>query len=406
MNYGTINKYNTFGLKQEAVFKEYQESIKKEEKAIMKRLFCAMIVVLTALGLVACTTTATETAPEAAEMTTEPASEVVTFTDPVLETMVRGAMGIPDGDITTTEVEAVTELNLSFEWRQYLPDAVQIQDIGGLEYFTNLEHLDLSFHAISDISPLAGLTKLALLSLSGNPVADVSPLGGLTNLKVLSLSGCAAEDYSALSNLTGLELLALDNSTIADVSPLSTLTGLKYLYLAGSPASDYSPLVAFYPNLEERDFTIISSLQELGFAMDNDANQAYYGDVQRDGLSVHINHAEWGTPDTEDMTKCVKMDLMLDSGYILTVLYYPEISAYCFQMNINNEQMNYIYDVADDGTVMMDSDRRELFENMITEALGDTGDGDILLAPVPIFNDTIQETFGMTADALYALPME
>jgi len=365
-----------------------------------------MIVVLAALGLAACTATATETAPEAAEMTTEPASEVVTFTDPALEAMVRGAMGIPNGDITAAEAEAVTELNLSFEWRQYLPDAVQIQDIGGLEYFINLKQLDLSFHAISDISPLAGLTSLALLSLSGNPVADVSPLGGLTNLKVLSLSGCAAEDYSALSNLTGLELLALDNSTIADVSPLSTLTGLKYLYLAGSPASDYSPLVAFYPNLEERDFTIISSLQELGFAMDNDANQAYYGDVQRDGLSMHINHAEWGTPDTEDMTKCVKMDLMLDSGYILTVLYYPEISAYCFQMNINNEQMNYIYDVADDGTVMMDSDRRELFENMITEALGDTGDGDILLAPVPIFNDTIQETFGMTADALYALPME
>jgi len=365
-----------------------------------------MIVVLAALGLVACTATATETAPETVETTTEPASEVVTFTDPALETMVRGAMGIPDGDITTTEVEAVTELNLSFEWRQYLPDAVQIQDIGGLEYFTNLEHLDLSFHAISDISPLAGLTKLALLSLSGNPVADVSPLGGLTNLKVLSLSGCAAEDYSALSNLTGLELLALDNSTIADVSPLSTLTGLKYLYLAGSPASDYSPLAAFYPNLEERDFAIISTLRELGFTMDNDANQAYYGDVQRDGLSVHINHAEWGTPDTEDMTKCVKMDLMLDSGYVLTVLYYPEISAYVFQMNINDEQMNYICDVADDGTVMMDSDRRELFENMITEALGDTGDGDALLAPMPIFNDTIQETFGMSADALYALPME
>ena len=367
----------------------------------MKRLFCAIFAVVAAFGLTACA------APDPV-MAAAPASasKVVTFTDPALEAMVRGAMGIPDGDITAAETEAVTELNLSFEWRQYLPDAVQIQDIGGLEYFTNLRQLDLSFHAIGDISPLAGLTKLVSLSLNGNPVAGVAPLGGLTNLKVLSLSGCAAEDYSALSNLTGLELLALDNSTIADVSPLSTLTGLKYLYLAGSPASDYSPLVAFYPNLEERDFTIISSLQELGFAMDNDSNQAYYGDVQRDGLSMHINHAEWGTPDTEDMTKCVKMDLMLDSGYILTVLYYPEISAYCFQMNINNEQMNYIYDVADDGTVMMDSDRRELFENMITEALGDTGDGDALLAPMSIFNDTIQETFGMTADALYALPME
>jgi len=121
---------------------------------------------------------------------------------------------------------------------------------------------------------------------------------------------------------------------------------------------------------------------------------------------VNINHAEWGAPETEDVTKCVRMDLMLDSGYTLTVLYYPEIGAYVFQMNINDEQMNYVCDVADDGTVMMDSDRRELFENMITEALGDTGDGDVLLAPMPIFNDTIQETFGMTANALYALPME
>ena len=375
----------------------------------MGKLPYIALAVLAAFGLAACAAPATAAETDfgsAEEAASASASEVVTFADPALETMVRGAMGRPEGDITAAEAEAVTELNLSFEWLRYLPDTVRIQDIGGLEYFKNLEHLDLSFHAISDVSPLAGLTSLVTLSLEGNPVADVAPIGGLINLKVLSLSGCMSEDYGALSNLTGLELLALDNSTIADVSPLSTLTGLKHLYLAGSSASDYSPLAAFYPNLEDRDFTIISTLRELGFTMNDGKNQAYYGDIQRDGLSVNINHAEWGAPQTEDMTKCVKMDLMLDSGYVLTVLYYPEISAYVFQMNINDEQMNYVCDVADDGTVMMDSDRRELFENMTTEALGDTGDGDALLAPMPIFNDTIQETFGMTADALYALPME
>ena len=263
----------------------------------MKRLFCAILAVLAVLGLAACAApaTAAETGSGSAETAASAsASEAVTFADPTLEAMVRGSMGRPEGDITTAQAEAVKELNLSFELRRYLPDAVQIRDIGGLEYFKNLEHLDLSFHAISDVSPLAGLSKLVLLSLNGNPVADVAPLSGLTNLKVLSLSGCAAEDYSVLSNLTGLELLALDHSTIADVSPLSKLTGLRYLYLAGSPASDYSPLAAFYPNLEERDFTIITSLHELGFVMGNDKNQAYYGDVQRDGMSVNINHAEWG----------------------------------------------------------------------------------------------------------------
>lgn len=95
-------------------------------------------------------------------------------------------------------------------------------------------------------------------------------------------------------------------------------------------------------------------------------------------------------------------------AYTLVVLYYPEISAYVFQMNINGEQMNYIYNAAD-GTFMVDSNSRERFERMITEALGETGETgetDALLAPIPVFDNTIRETFGMTADALYALPFE
>ncbi len=371
----------------------------------MKRVFYSILLLLLGLSLAACAACATTPATQTTAIPLADVPAVVTFADPALEAMVRAAMGRLEGDITASEAEAITELNLSLEWRQYLQDAVQIQNIGGLEYFKNLEHLDLSFHAISDISPLAGLTKLVVLSLNQNPVADVAPLGGLTELKVLSLSGCVAEDYSALSNLTELKMLALDHSTIADVSPLSTLTGLKYLYLAGSAASDYSPLAAFYPNLEDRDFTIITSLRELGFAMDSDKNEAYYGDVQRDGLSVNINHAEWGAPQYEDMTKCVKMNIMLDSGYTLAVLYYPEISAYVFQMDMKNEQMNYVYNVAD-GTIMVDSDSRERFERMIAEAMGETDEADALLAPIPVFNDAIRETFGMSADALYALPME
>lgn len=367
---------------------------------MMKRLFYAILAVSAAIGLTACAAPATtETSSNSNE------TAVVTFTDPALEAMIRATMGRPEGDITAAEAETVTELNLSLKLRRYLPDVAQIRDIGGLEYFKNLKHLDLSYHDIRDISPLAGLTGLDTLSLDGNPVADLASLGGLTNLKALSLSGCTAEDYGVLSSLVNLELLALDHSTIADVSPFSTLTGLKRLYLADSPASDYSALTAIYPNLEDRDFTIITSLRELGFVMADNKNQAYYGDVQRDGLCVNINHAEWGAPDTEDMTKCVKLDVMLDSGYILTVLYYPEINAYVFQMNIGDEQMNYVCNVVD-GKVIMDPESRVRYERMILEALGETGESDVLLAPLPVYNDTIQKTFHMTADALYALPME
>jgi len=374
----------------------------------MKR-FLTILLLITLIGtLAACSPPASEPvdtlplheAPEAAP------EKTVTFADPVLEAMVRATMGKKlEGGITVAEAEAVTRLNLSFEWQRYVSEETPIQDIGGLEYFKNLENLDLSFHAITDITPLAGLTKLTMLSLGGNPVADIAPLAALTNLKVLALSGCAAQDYSPLAKLVKLEFLMLNNSAITDVSPLASLTGLKHLYLTGSPINNYFPLSDIYQNLEQKDFTIAFTLAELGFTMNDANNQATYGDVQHDGLSVNINHAEWGAPQSEDMTKCVRMDLMLDSGYTLAVLYYPEISAYVFQMNINGEQMNYIYNAAD-STFMVDSNNRERFERMITEALGEMGETDTLLAPIPVFDDTIRKTFGMTAGALYELPFE
>ncbi len=123
----------------------------------------------------------------------------------------------------------------------------------------------------------------------------------------------------------------LDHAAITDVSPLVSLTKLNHLYLTGSPIDNYFPLSDIYKNLEQKDFTITFSLFELEFTMNDTDNQANYGDFQRDGFCVSINHAEWGAPQYEDMMKCLKMGLMLDSGYTLVVLYYPEISAYpCF----------------------------------------------------------------------------
>jgi len=335
----------------------------------------------------------------------EGSTDTVTFADPVLEEMMCAMMGKLECKITMAEAEAVTKLNLSTEWQRYIFQETPIKDIKGLENFRNLESLDLSFHAITDITPLAGLKKLTSLSLSNNPISDISPLAELTNLKVLILTGCKALDYAPLAKLVNLDFLMLDNAMITNVSSLTSLTKLKYLYLKDSPINNYFPLSDIYQNLEGKDFTIAFNLVELGFTMNNTNNQASYGDVQRDGLSVNIHHSEWGAPQYEDMMKCVRMDLMLDSGYILVVLYYPEISAYVFQMNIDNEQMNYVYN-ATDGTFMMDSNNRERFERMITKALGETSEKDTLLAPIPIFNKTIIKTFGMTAEALYALPFE
>ncbi len=363
----------------------------------MKKPLYFVLAMWLALSIAACGAPAATT-PPLSSLTATPA--VVTFADPALEAMVRGAMGKPEGDITVAEAEAVTRLNLRIEWQRYISQETPIKDIGGLEYFKNLESLDLSFHAITDITPLTGLKKLTSLLLCDNPVADIEPLADLTNLKVLTLSGCAAQDYNPLAKLVNLNVLMLDHAMITDVSPLASLTSLKHLYLAGCPV-DYSPLADIYPNLEKKDFIMAVTLAELGFIMDGGNKQANYGGK---AVSVNINRPEWGAPPMEWDANCVRMSLDLESGYTIKVGYYAEINAYVLGMGKDGAAlMNYVYDVAK-GNFSFGMGDRESSEQAMRAALGETDAEDVLLAPIPIFNDTIKSTFGMTADALYALP--
>ncbi len=328
---------------------------------------------------------------------------IVTFADPVLEAMVRGSMGKTDGDITLAEAQAVTRMNLSNELQRYISEATPIKDLSGLENFPNLETLDLSNHAVTDISPLQGLTKLTALSLAGNHVADVSPLAGLTNLKLLILSGSQAPDYSALSNLVDLQVLLLDDSTISDLAPLAALTNLRQLYLAKTSVEDLSPLENIYPNLEQKDFIIASTLVELGFRLDDASHQAYY---DGEGASFTINHAKWGPPPFEWDENIIRISMYLEDDYKLSVGYYGVHKAYVCQMDKDGEQlMNYIYNT-NDGSNNLDPANRPSVEQAIRAAMDVLEGEDALLAPVRIFNETLKNTFSMTPEKLYALPYE
>ena len=207
-----------------------------------------------------------------------PDDEVVVFADPILERMVREAIKRPDGDITFADAKAVTELRLSIDWQPEYPAGTRITNIEGLQYFVNLETLELLFHDISDVSPLAGLTKLRALGLGGNPVKDISALSGMTEMNYLALFNCNASDYSPLKNMTNLRMLQASRSALADasvlagltnlesldlsytqvtdVAPLASLTNLKTLKLEGNAITDYSPLQPIYANLQEKDFTL------------------------------------------------------------------------------------------------------------------------------------------------------
>ena len=77
-----------------------------------------LMTVLLTITLAACSTpavTTTSSNPVAEVTTTSSPVEtsapvVVTFTDPVLETMIRGAMGKTEGEITFAEAQGVTRM--------------------------------------------------------------------------------------------------------------------------------------------------------------------------------------------------------------------------------------------------------------------------------------------------------
>ncbi len=350
----------------------------------MKKPFAILLVVVMVCALAACSSPASEPdgTPAPTQQPTHEPTQTVEFTDTTLESMVRAAMGKLDGDITAAEAEAVTVLNLSFEWQRLLPDAAPVREIDGLEYFKNLKSLDLSFHEITDISPLSGLSKLSVLSLRANPVADIAPLAGLTNLTVL----------------------ALDHSAVSDLLPLASLTTLKHLYLAECPVADYSPLDSIYPNLDGRDFEILpppTTLAELGFTFNDGDKLALY---ETDEYDIRLNHGEWGDPPQPDWQNCIRVVTGADSGYKNAVGFYPAHNAYVVWMFDPNTQENYtyVYDVAENSFGC----ERARMEPIVREAFGDADGEDVLLTPVIFFDNTIQEALGIAIDTLYSMPFE
>ena len=202
--------------------------------------------------------------------------EAVLFDDPVLEQVIRQALGRMEGEVFTNEMERLTYLGTGHNYERDPAPGTRVQSIQALTACKNLEALELNFNNISDISPLAGLTMLTTAELGGNPIQDVNPLAGLINIQVLKLFNCQADDYAALANLVNLKELYLELSTISDLSPLSglskletlalnetavtrveplqNLTSLRVLMLSGNSITDFRPLKTLAKNLVEMDF--------------------------------------------------------------------------------------------------------------------------------------------------------
>lgn len=242
----------------------------------------------------------------------------ITFKDKNLEKAVRQKIKKPKGNIYTTDVIKIKELdlinigikditplkcftNLSKLELQNIeaPNPNDIKDISSLKYLKKLTYLDLTCNDILSTSPLNGLTdltnlylgytdtvknisfiksmkKLKSLYLTGmdltdisalkscnnledlnlwsNNISDLTPLKGLTKLKKLELSNNEINNLSPLKDLKSLKYLGLMHNNIENILHLRNLNRLEHLYLRGNKISDFSYVKPYYHNLKEKDF--------------------------------------------------------------------------------------------------------------------------------------------------------
>lgn len=140
----------------------------------------------------------------------------------------------------------------------------KIQNIDGMQYFTNAPQINFSTNQIKDITPLKKLTKLQGLYLNQNSLRSVDALADLTNLTTLFCSDNQIEDISSLSNLKNLKSLwmannrlslfdvvknfknlnnlRIENNNIADICALKDFPDMKFLGIGGNPITDFSAL--------------------------------------------------------------------------------------------------------------------------------------------------------------------
>lgn len=214
-----------------------------------------------------------------------------TFTEPLIEEAVRSMLNKPEGLLTLSDLEKVTELHIfglqifsSDSEFQSLGSSIWFYDeatrnaelykqrgtISSLEDIThmpNLTVLSLYNQQISDISPLKD-TTIKELGLGYNPLTDLTPLSGNSHIESLNLSTLEIEDLSslaplpALKNLTSLTLDSMTQSTAEALSGMN-LTELEFHYSHDFPLSSlngFSKLTTLFFRGDNTSSLVIGSV--------------------------------------------------------------------------------------------------------------------------------------------------
>jgi len=166
----------------------------------------------------------------------------VTFSDPLLEDIIRKEINRPTGDIRTSDCLKIESLNL---------EDYKIVSLIGLEKLQNLSTLLINAEYLQDLEPIRTLTQLEYLSIHNGNISDITPLSNLVQLKYLSLRNNEITNISALENLNALIYLKLTDNNITDFTVLQTMfengafnsdsikKGEYHITIAGNPMDLY-----------------------------------------------------------------------------------------------------------------------------------------------------------------------
>ncbi len=172
---------------------------------------------------------------------------VVVFGDERLEQVVRDILDNQEEDIYARDVRSITVLEAVGK---------NIVSLQGLEYFTELEQLNLEDNFIEDLSPLSSIQTLEWLNLRNNEITNLETIkfDQIIDLPLIYLSlrhnvirdefdnQTRISDISLLANFTELEVLDLRDNHIHDMTPIESLLKLTYLDISQNPIDDHSLL--------------------------------------------------------------------------------------------------------------------------------------------------------------------
>lgn len=152
-------------------------------------------------------------------------------------------------DLRDSEVENLSQLQSLRRLEVLRLDGSSISDITPLSSLPNLRALTLDDTRVSDLTPLEDLKKLESLSLANTPVELLSPLTETTSLESLDLSRTQVSDVSPLARLENLKAVDLSDTDVRDVTSLANVESLEVLWLNGTGVNNVSPLTTL-PNLK------------------------------------------------------------------------------------------------------------------------------------------------------------